>query len=99
MRVPSIADICKVCGAVPLPGVTESHDESLLAVKVRLPPPVFVTLTADGAGFMLVPCVPVNVVAEEDSDNTGVGAAILKVTVMIAGEPSAPAAVTVMCPV
>jgi hypothetical protein len=60
VRVPSVAEICNVCGAVPLPGITESQEESLLAVNGRLPPPVFVILTVDAAGLVPLPCVPMN---------------------------------------
>ena len=101
MRVPTAAEICNVCGAVPLLGAAESQDESLLEVKGRLPPPIFVTLTVTVAGFMLLPCAAANdrVVGDTDKLGAGPGAATLKVTVMVAGEPCAPAAVTVTCPV
>jgi hypothetical protein len=88
-RLPSAAEICNVCGAVPLLGATDSHEESLLAVKLRLPPPVFVTLTEEAAGFVPLPCVALNAMLVADTDNagTGVGAATLNVTVMVDGEP------------
>ena len=86
---------------MPLLGVTESHEESLTAVKERVPPPLFVTLTDEAAGFVPLPCVPPNDKVDEDRDKagTGAGAATLKVTVIVAGEPCAPAAATVTCPV
>jgi hypothetical protein len=55
VSVPSATEICSVCGAVPLAGVTESQSESLLAVKVRLPVPEFMTLSETGPGFVLLP--------------------------------------------
>ena len=48
---PVAALICNVCGAEPLVGVTVSHGESLAAVKVSVPPPVFETVTGAAAGF------------------------------------------------
>ena len=50
-----VAEICKVCGAMPLVGVTESHAESLVVVKLSAPVPVFVTSTEAGAGSALLP--------------------------------------------
>jgi hypothetical protein len=41
---------CSVWGAVPVEGATESQLESLPAVKVSVPLPVFVTLSDDAAG-------------------------------------------------
>jgi hypothetical protein len=89
VRVPSVAEICNVCGAVPLAGVTESQDESLLALKVRLPPPVFVTLTVDAVGLVPLPWVAANdkVVGDTDKLGAGAGAATLKVAEIVAGEP------------
>ncbi len=83
-----MAEICNACGAVPLVGVTDSHEESLLAVKVKLPPPVFVTFAADAAGFVPLPCVAANdkVVGATDNAAGAVGNDTLKVTVMVAGE-------------
>src|SRR5271167_260280 len=49
---PRVAEICSVIGAVPLAGVTISHDESLLALNISVPLPVFVTSTEAGAGFV-----------------------------------------------
>ena len=66
-----MADICNVCGAVPLPGVTESQEESLLEVKGRLPPPILVTPTVAVAGFVLLPCVPMNERADCEMERTG----------------------------
>jgi hypothetical protein len=96
-----MAEICNACGAVPLLGVTDSHEESLLAVKVKLPPPIFVTFAVDAAGFVPLDCVAANdkVVGETDNAGAEAGGDTLKVTVMLAGELWAPAAVTVMCPV
>ena len=55
VSVPTTTEICKDCGAVPLAGVAESQVESLLAVKVRLPFPEFVTLSELGLGFVTLP--------------------------------------------
>jgi hypothetical protein len=55
VRLPTAAETCNVCGAVPLTGVTESQGESLVAVKVRLPLPEFVTLSEAGPGFAPLP--------------------------------------------
>jgi hypothetical protein len=68
---PSVADICKLCGAAPLAGLTPSHAESLVAVKFSVPVPVFVTLTEPGVGFVPLPCVALNVNDVPDSDRTG----------------------------
>jgi|SRR5579862_3329191 len=70
-RLPNVAEACSDCGAVPLLGVTESHDESLLALKLRLPPPVFVTFTEDGAGFVPLPCVALNVSVDCETERMG----------------------------
>jgi hypothetical protein len=51
--------------------VTESHDESLLAVKLRLPPPVFVIFTAEAAGFVVLPCVALNVSVDCEAERIG----------------------------
>ncbi len=56
-RVPAATEICKVSGAVPLVGVTESHDESLEAVNASVPSPILETLTEAGEGFTPLPCV------------------------------------------
>ena len=99
VSVPTVAEICKVCGAEPLVGVTESQPESLAAVKFSVPVPVFVTLTDCEAG-LAPPCVALNVSVAGKTDSTGWGgAATTKVTVMVAGEPVAPADVTVTWPV
>ena len=55
VRVPSVAAACKVVGGVPLPGETVNQLASGDAVKVKDPPPVFVTLTEAGAGFEPLP--------------------------------------------
>ena len=102
MRDPSVADTCNVCGAVPLVGLAESQEESLTAVKVSVPPPVFVTFTDVAAGFVLLPCVALNESVVVESDKTGggaPGAATLKVTVTVAGESCTPVAETVIWPV
>ena len=83
---PSVADTCRFWGAVPLVGLTDSQAESLPAVKLSVPVPVFVTLTVAGAGFVPLPCVALKVRDVVETDRVG-GAATLKVTVMVAGEP------------
>jgi hypothetical protein len=97
---PSAAETCNVCGAVPLVGETVSHEESLLAVNERVPPPVFVTLTEEAEGE-LPPSVALKlrVVGETDRTGDGVGWATTNVTVIVAGLFWAPEAVTVMWPV
>ena len=86
-------------GALPLVGLTVSQvAESLAAVKLSVPPPVLLTLTDVAAGLMPLPCVALNERAAGESVNTGGGAATLKVTVIVAGEPVDPELVTVTCP-
>lgn len=102
VKLPSVAEICSVCegGAEPLAGEAASHDESLLAVNESVPLPVFETVTLAGVGFVPLPCVPLNETVVEESVSTGGGgAATVNVTVIVAGEPCTPDAVTVMCPV
>ena len=55
-------------------------------MKLSVPVPVFVTLTVAGAGFVPLPCVALKVRDVVETDRVG-GAATLKVTVMVAGEP------------
>ena len=93
--------ICKVCGAVPLAGVTESQDESLAAVNESVLLPVLVTETLAEAG-LAPPCVPLKVNVNGETLRMGLGGGggcTVKFTVTDAGEPCAPAEVTVMCPV
>jgi hypothetical protein len=45
------AATCKVAGAVPLAGPAANHAASVATVKFSVPPPVFVMLTGDAAGF------------------------------------------------
>ena len=92
---PSVADTCRVCGAVPLVGLTDSQAESLLAVKFSVPCPVLVRLTLEGEGFVPLPWVAAKLSVVVERVRTGGGDVTLKVTVMVAGEFSAPAAVTV----
>ena len=70
VSVPTVAETCKVCGAVPLVGVTASHDESLAAVKLSVPVPVFVTFAVWDVGFV-PPCVALNVRVRGETDKTG----------------------------
>ena len=76
-RVPSVAEICNGCGALPLAGVTESQDESLLAVKESVPLPVLVTFTVAAARFVPFPCVALNERADCEMERTGLEAAAL----------------------
>lgn len=103
VKLPTVAETCSVWegGADPLAGETASHDESLLAVNEIVPLPVFETVTLAGTGFVLLPWVPLNakVVVETESAGGGGGGDTTNVTVITAGEPVAPVAVTVMCPV
>jgi hypothetical protein len=65
-----------------------SHAESLLAVKLSEPPPVFVTLSEAGVGFVPLPCVPLNDNDFGEIESTGDGAAATaNVAVIVAGEP------------
>jgi hypothetical protein len=84
-RAPSIALICKVCGAVPLVGVTVSHGESLAAVKVSVPPPIFETVTEAGAGFA-PPCTVVK--DSEAADRERIGAVGGGVTTPMPPQPT-----------
>jgi hypothetical protein len=70
-RVPRVAEICNACGALPLAGVTESQDESLLAVKERMPLSVFVTFTVAGAGFVPLPFDALNERVDCEMERTG----------------------------
>ena len=70
-----MAEIWSSCGAVPLVGVTDSHEESLLAVNVRLPPPVLVIFTVDAAGFVPLPCVALK--ARVDCETERIGLEVL----------------------
>ena len=102
VKVPSVAETCSVCegGADPLAGEAVSHDESLLAVNESVPPPLFETVTFAGVGFVPLPWVALKEsVVIETVKLGGAGAATVKVTVIVAGDPCAPEAVTVMCPV
>jgi hypothetical protein len=100
VSVPVAAEICKAFGAVPLAGVTESHAESLLAVKLSEPPPVFVTFTEAGVGFA-PPCVALKDSARELTASEGGvdAAATLNVAVIVAGDPCTPEEATVIWPV
>jgi hypothetical protein len=95
-RLATVAEICNVCGAVPLAGETLNHVESVAAVKLSVPPPVFETLTLCAAGFA-PPCTAfmLSVVGETDNTAGGTGCDTIRVTVIVDGEPCAPAAVTV----
>lgn len=68
-------------------------------MKFSVPPPVLVTLTEAGAGFTPLPCVALNERVVPESDSTAGGGATVNVAVIVAGEPVAPEAVTVICPV
>src|SRR6476660_5812605 len=92
---------CRVVGALPLAGETPSHAASELVVKLSVPEPVLVTLDEAAAG-LAPPWVAVNEIARGDTDSTGCGGGGLvtvRVTVTVAGDPCAPVAVTVRCPV
>jgi hypothetical protein len=52
-------------------GVTDSHEESLLAVNVRLPPPVLVIFTVDAAGFVPLPCVALKEIVDCETERIG----------------------------
>src|SRR5450755_4648486 len=96
-----LADSCNACGAVPLAGNTVSQVASLEVVKLRVPDPVLVTFTVTDAGLP-PPAVAVIGTVVGDTDRTGCGGGefvIVKVTVIVAGEPCAPGATTVMWPV
>ena len=78
MRVPSVAVICNDCGVEPLPGETESHEESLDALKLSVPV-VAPTFTVVGAGSA-PPCVAPKAIVVEDSVSEGAGAPPIGVT-------------------
>jgi len=93
-----LAESCKACGAVPLVGEDVSQALSLAVVKLRVPVPVLVTFTVADAG-LLPPAVPLieRVVGETERTGCGGGGVVMvNVAVMVAGEPCAPAATTVM---
>ena len=79
---------------MPLVGETESHVESLMAVKLSVLPPVFVTLIVLAARVSSESsvCEKESVAGETERAGVGVGAATLKVTVTLAGEFCAPVA-------
>ena len=83
-------------GAEPLAGATDSHAASSDAVKLSVPPPVFVTSIVLPAGA-LPPTVAANASDAGDTASAGGGGCALTVSVTgtVAGEPCAPAAVTV----
>ena len=79
-------------------GETESHDESLEALKVRVPEPVLVTLTVAGDGSV-PPRMALNETDAGFTERDGAaGTVTVKVTVIMAGEFGA-AALTVIWPV
>jgi hypothetical protein len=73
------ADTESACGAVPLAGATLSQVLSLVAVNVRVPPPVFVTFTLPGAGFV-PPAVAVKETVWGETDRVAGIADPLKLT-------------------
>jgi hypothetical protein len=97
--VPNAAEICNVFAAVPLVGLTVSQDALLAAAKLSVLPPVFVRLTDAAAGFFPLPCTALNATEDVESERTGGGGATVNVAVIFAGEPWAPPAVIVTCPV
>ena len=87
----------RVCGADPLAGVTVSQVALSAAVKLRLPPPVFVTLSVLVAG-LAPPAVPLKASDAGATASTG-AEPTTSVTATSRGEPAAPAEVTVTLPV
>jgi hypothetical protein len=69
-------------------------------VKLSVPPPVFVTVALCAAGFA-PPCTALMLSVVGDTDKTagGTDGATVRVTATVNGEPWAPGAVTVKCPV
>jgi hypothetical protein len=63
--------------------------ESLVAVKIRLPFPEFVTWSELGPGFVALPWVPLKDKAVGDTDNCGVVALIAKLTELEVVPPGA----------
>jgi len=93
--------ICRLCGALPLVGDTESQLESLAAVNESVLLPVLVTETFDAAG-LAPPWVPLKLSVNGETLRMGLGGGggcTVKLTITVAGEPCEPADVTVMCPV
>jgi hypothetical protein len=66
-----VADTVKFAGALPLAGVTESHAESLEAVKSSTPPPPFVTVRFAGMGFVTLPCTATNKSLSSEATRAG----------------------------
>jgi hypothetical protein len=81
---------------VPEAGETVSHAALLPAVHAIVPPPVFDTVALCAAG-LVPPAVPENESEAFDSVSAG-GAATLKDTLIVFGDPVAPGAVTVIAP-
>ena len=92
----TLAVSVSVAGALPLLEPTESQELLLEVVKLSVPPPVFDTFTEAGAGLVGLFCVPLNETLVAESDKTGCGGATMNVTGIIAGEPCAPVALTVI---
>src|SRR5690242_7123637 len=81
----------------PLAGVTESHVWLSDAVQFSMPPPVLLTVAVCAAGLEPL-VVAVNERPEVETVKTGGGAATVKVTAIVFGDPVASGAVTVMTP-
>jgi hypothetical protein len=82
-------------GAVPLAGVTLSHGWSSDALKLSVPPPLFVTLTVCAGGFA-PPCVALKASVAGATARTGVDGLTVSVTSIVFGDPLTPAALTVI---
>jgi hypothetical protein len=67
--------IDRVCGAVPLVGVTVSQGESLAAVKESVPDPEFDTSTESALGFE-PPNVALNVTVDSETARVANGASL-----------------------
>ncbi len=83
---------------VPLTGDSVSQVWLSLTVQLRVPPPVFDTLTLCAAGFA-PPAVAVKLRLAGVMARTGVAGFTVSVTATVFGEPLAPVAVTVTVPV
>ena len=80
---------------MPDAGETLSHDADSEAVKLSVPPPVFVMLAVWAAGFA-PPTVALNVMLVAETASTGAAGFTVSVTSIVFGEPVAPAAATVI---
>src|SRR5690349_7649681 len=92
------ADTVRVFGALPDAGDTVSHDRSLVTLKSSVPPPRLATDTDCAAGSA-PSATAENESAEVETSIAAGDSLTVNVTVTVFGDPLAPPAVTITCPV